>query len=509
MELMTAKEKLNTKRELLNKNFEQPIEMNIILPEYYPEIEKILSCKAESFIASKSIEGNALLLNGTVNAVLIYQDEDGNLNSFSSAVPFTKKIELNLAELSFTVLAKPVVAYFNYKATSPKKVDIRGAINIMIEISANDRLEIINQIDDTVMEAELSCMCGKRFFGSAEQNVFIEEEIVVENDRQAVKCILKTLKECRVESCKVISNKVIVKGALNSRIVYCNTNNEVEELYAEIPFNQIMDFDGINDACACIADIQLCSFDIATKTNYEGEIRTLILTATACLNVEAYAGNEVRYVSDAYSTKFETVLSKKDIDMQELIEQTEEKFACKKNIEYPEEIRQINNCWGEVLNTTVRIEDAQARISGSILVCILVQDDQRQCKFVERTIDYEWVKALECAEPDTCMVKCEAAVSAMRCNISGEGIEVNVELKTVCRILINKKIQCIAALELQEDKPIKNQDSIGAVLYFAKSGDRVWDIAKEHNTAKDLIMEYNHLENDIIQDNTALLLPIV
>lgn len=509
MEMTVTKEKINTRRELLNKNFEQPIEMNIILPEYYPEIEKILSCKAEAFIASKSMEGNALLINGTSNAILIYQDADGNLNSFTAAAPFTKKIELNLAELSFMITAKPAVAYFNYKATSPKKVDVRGAINITLEIAANDAAEIVDRVKDGAVESEQQCMQGNRFFGSVEQNVFIEEELTVANERQPVKCILKTVKTCRVESCKVISNKVIVKGTLSCRVIYCNTANEIEELQAEIPFNQIMDFDGLDENCTCIADISLCGFDIATKTNYEGEIRTLILTATACICAEAYANSEMHFLSDAYSTRFETNLNKKEIDVQELTYQTEETFACKRTIEYPEEIQQIENCWGEVLNTMVRIEDGQAQISGSILVCALVRDSNRQCKIIERTIDYEWAKALEVENAENCSVKCEAMVSAMRCNLGGDGIEVHVELKMLCRVFTEKRVECIEALELCEDKPIKNTESIGAVLYFAKCGDHVWDIAKEHHTAKDLIMEYNHLEEDVIRENTALLLPIV
>lgn len=509
MEMTVTKEKLTTKRELMNKNFEQPIEMNMILPEYYPDIEKILSCKAEASIASKSMEGNALLLNGTSTAVLIYEDADGNLNSFMVTAPFTKKIELNLAELSFLIAAKPAIAYFNYKATSPKKVDVRGAINITLEISANDAAEIVDRVEDGDIESEQQCMQGNRFFGSAEQNVFIEEELTIANDKQPVKCILKTVKNCRVESCKVISNKVIVKGALDCRLIYCNTGNEIEELTAEIPFNQIMDFDGLDENCSCIADISLCGFDVATKTNYEGEIRTLIITATACLCVEAYASSEMRYLSDVYSTKFETNVSRKEVELLELAYQTEETFACKRSIDYPEEVMHIENCWGEILNTMVRTEDGQAQISGSILVCALVRDSNRQCKVIERTIDYEWAKALEAANPEQCTVKCEAAVSAMRCSPGSEGIEVQVELKMQCRVFTATRVQCIEAVELCADKPIKNTESIGAVLYFAKGGDRVWDIAKEHHTAKDLIMEYNQLDDDMIRENMALLLPIV
>lgn len=507
MEMNISKEILNTKRELLNKNYEQPMEISMVLPEYYPEIEKILSCKAEPYIASKSIEGNSLVLNGTVNVTLIYDDAEGNMNAYHASMPYTKKIELNLAEMSFSTAADAIIAYLNYKATSPKKVDVRGALNIHVEISAIERCEVIQNIANETVEAQEAVAQGNRFFGSAEQNVFIEEELAVENDKAPVKCILKVIKNCRVDACKVISNKAIVKGMIECSIVYCSVNNQIERLKIEIPFNQVIDFDGLNDNCNCIGDAQICSFDVATKTNYDGEIRTLVITATICLKLEAYENSEIHYLSDAYATRFETKIDRKEISISKLAGVNEEKFVCKKKIELPEEIMQIEACWGEATNITVRQEDKEAVIGGNVLICVILRDMNNQCKFVERMIDFEWTKAMEDSEKHQ-MLQCDVKLTDMACNISGEGIEIQAELKTKCNVLKKQVLQCIESMEIMEDKPIKNIESIGAVLYFAKTGDDLWDIAKEHNTSKELIKEYNELDSDIINENMALLLPI-
>ncbi len=508
MELNVINTTLGTKRELLSKNYEQPIEMNMILPEYYPEIEKILSCKGEAYISSKAVEGNSLVLNGTVNVTLIYNDSEEKMNAYHASVPFNKKIELSLSEMSFVASAKAMISYFNYKATSPKKVDVRGALNIPVEIWVNDNYKVIEKIEDNLMETKQDVVKSNRFFGNTEQNVFIEEELAIENDRAAVKCILKVVKDCRVESCKIINNKVIVKGILDCKIIYCSTENQIEQISVEIPFNQIMDFDGLDESCSCFADTRLCSFDIETKTNYEGEVRTLIFTATACIALEAYRNNETSYLSDAYATKYETELETQEIALLSLMDEHEERFVCKKDIEYPEQIIRIENCWGEVLNSNLQIESGKMFVSGNILVCAVICDANEQYRFLERTIDYEWEKA--CDDPENnLLLKCKVKLPALTCNISADGIEIIAELKMVCRAFKEEGIKCINKVNLLEDKPIKNPDSIGAVLYFAKSGDRIWDIAKEHNTAKELIKEYNNVDSDIIKEDTALLLPLV
>ncbi|MBQ7288258.1 MAG: DUF3794 domain-containing protein [Clostridia bacterium] len=509
MEIAVMKEKVNTKRALMEKNFEQPMEMSINLPEYYPDIEKILSCKAETFVVSKAVEGNTLILNGTNSALLIYRDAEGQINSFTTAVPFTKKIELNLTEQSYMISAKPAIAYFNYKASSPKKVNVRGAINILLEIFAKDTIEILADAEEPTLETMHETMQGMRFFGNTEQNVFIEEEQVIENTKPPIKCILKVVKDCKVDSCKVISNKVIVKGLLSCRVIYCTTEEEIEELQVEIPFNQILDFDGLNDTCVCVADVELCSFDITPKTNYEGETRTLVLTATACVKVEAYLGSEIKYISDAYSTKYEMKMNKKEMAFREFLEEMEERFVCKKEIDYPDEIMDIENCWGEIMNLSVKTEGTEAQISGNLLICALVRDGNKQCKIIERTIDFNWAKALNREDAMEYKICANAYVSNIRCNLSNNGVEVHVELKITCRIFRDRSIECLDILELCEDNPIKNTDSIGAVLYFAKNGDRVWNIAKEHHTAKALVMECNALEEDVIHEDMALMLPIL
>ncbi|MBQ2315910.1 MAG: DUF3794 domain-containing protein, partial [Clostridia bacterium] len=61
---------------------EQPIDVDFTLPDYCPDIQKILKCRAVSRISSKGINGGTVTVDGSVTVTVIYCDGSGALNSY-------------------------------------------------------------------------------------------------------------------------------------------------------------------------------------------------------------------------------------------------------------------------------------------------------------------------------------------------------------------------------------------------------------------------------------------
>ena len=46
-----------------------------------------------------------------------------------------------------------------------------------------------------------------------------------------------------------------------------------------------------------------------------------------------------------------------------------------------------------------------------------------------------------------------------------------------------------------------------AIVYYGKKGERIFEIAKNHNVSPQIIMDENVLENDLLTEDTMLVIP--
>ena len=58
-----------------------------------------------------------------------------------------------------------------------------------------------------------------------------------------------------------------------------------------------------------------------------------------------------------------------------------------------------------------------------------------------------------------------------------------------------------------EDAAVKSDRPSSIVLYFADSGEAVWDIAEKYNTTVDAVMTENRLTEAHIKEKCRLLIP--
>ena len=68
---------------------------------------------------------------------------------------------------------------------------------------------------------------------------------------------------------KIISGKAVVKGRVQARVLYrTQPGYRLDTLRQEIPFNQIVDLDGVGEDCVCFAAVEQ-SADLKIKYQEE------------------------------------------------------------------------------------------------------------------------------------------------------------------------------------------------------------------------------------------------
>ena len=133
MEEMNRENTISTEAVVYEGQAEQGIELDYVLPDYYPEIFKVLKCSLSPAIVSKTISGdNRLLLDGVVYIRVMYLAENSEeLHCVEQRTTWSKAVELGKkpieGEPAIRVTAKS--DYCNCRAVSPRRIDVRGAIS--------------------------------------------------------------------------------------------------------------------------------------------------------------------------------------------------------------------------------------------------------------------------------------------------------------------------------------------------------------------------------------------
>ena len=152
MEHKNLKTSIYSLDKVFNDCAEQPIDIDFTLPDYCPDISKILKCKAVPRISSKSVSGNCVSVEGCATVTVIYCGDDNNISSYEYLYPFSKKFDVDGDTVGTIIDAKTKCEYINCRAVSGRKIDIHGAVSVNISVFKRNFSEVISDYDDCNIE---------------------------------------------------------------------------------------------------------------------------------------------------------------------------------------------------------------------------------------------------------------------------------------------------------------------------------------------------------------------
>ena len=148
MEQNCIKTNIYYNEKLSENSAEVPIDIEFSLPDYCPDISKILKCRAVSRISSKNINGNNVVIDGTITINLLYSNEESYIFSYEYQYPFNKSFNYDGEINECNICCKSKCEYVNCRAISGRKLEIHGAASLQCNIIKKNKTEVISDIDN-------------------------------------------------------------------------------------------------------------------------------------------------------------------------------------------------------------------------------------------------------------------------------------------------------------------------------------------------------------------------
>ena len=493
---------------VFKESAEVPIDIEFNLPDYCPEVSRILKCRAVPRVSSKAAAGHGITVDGSVTVTVIYADREENINSYEYQYPFSKSFEtgVDVADGCVTVTAK--CEYVNCRAVTERKIDIHGATGIGVTLTQKQNKEIVSDIEDENVKVRRRSVTATVPVAEAEKYVILEEEIEVGGSQPDIKCLIRYDAAATVDECKLLADKAIVKGSMAVNLLYRGEEGEPQSLFCAIPFSQLMEIEGANEEQLCEATADVAYLEIKPKFASSAAARAFSLDGKLAISVKTFKDEDIGLITDAYSLKYAAQITSEDICVRRLVCGINDTFTAKGDFEISgASISKICDIWCDIREKNARFEGDCLIVYGTANAGIIAADSGGAPQFFEKPLDFEYTFKLPagCESPTAVP---NVSLKEINYTLSGESsMEMRAQMAVTAAVYDCRKLSLLSGVTVDESKPQSNADRAAMTVYFAEPGECLWDISKRYSADAEKVMSLNKITEDRITKRQMILLP--
>lgn len=475
------------------------------LPDYTPEVRKILAVKAQALPESKYVSdtqnGATVEFGGTVTYCIIYTDDEGKLVS----TPLSSNYEARspISQNTTNVFIDTEVDSVSCRVNAPRKLTLKSRLKSRIMTTSENEIEenitpkssadefFIERMSETVKTVSIKT--------SSMQNIHIADKF----DMGEIKEIRPIMCDASViiSESKAQPSYVSVKGEVNVKCV-CDTPDGIVTLSKTMPLSEEIETDGaeVGDNARCVA--RCVSLSISNEQN--DEANQLFFDVSLEIECEVMKNEENILTKDCYCTKYESEPTYKDIELYSVLKNANASFTLSESIKRKtKDVYEIIDTIANPLYEKTEIKGGKALILGKLAVNVIgktAPNENDESEFLSE--DYEIPFKYECdiaksnSEPIT---RATFGIGNINARYDTDKFYCTAELFPSVSILGKDKTTILDTSVLKKDKEFKNNASCVRV-YFPKDGDILWEVAKKYHTTSKKIMEENSLPTASLKD---------
>ncbi|MEG2501045.1 MAG: DUF3794 domain-containing protein [Oscillospiraceae bacterium] len=501
MDLKVYKDLVTAAETVCETTAELPIETEILIPDYLPQVFKIVKCFVRLVILQKQMSASRMTADGYLRCIVYYQSEsDQSLCQIEQKIPFTKQVELRDGDYhNWCAYVTGETEYLNCRAVNQRRIDIRGAYALSIKVSAGVEQEILTSISEMGTEQKLASISGARTVAIGEKLVTIEDSIAF--DIQPL-MILDITCQSVVNEVKLISGKAVIKGDIKAEISYrTEPGYTVQKAVKVISFNEVLDMDGVNEECQSFVFVEPTGCTVLGGADAQAGT----ISVTAIISARAYQQNEYLAVCDAFSTVYETETKEKVIALENIVDNFIVQVQCIAEGDLPDENAQIIDVKASALPVEIIEADGELNVRGRAIAHIICINALGEIDCYDKTAEYVLPKHYigSLCNTNSTFIPSVQSVTARK---AGAEMQANIVLSVQGLITTRVKATVIEHVEMLNERQAANSN-IALRIYYAQAGEDIFDISKRYHVSPTVVSAINNTEQGVLQNKQQLLIP--
>lgn len=481
----------------VRKNDFRDITAEYTLPDYLPDINRLLRVSANAERAEKYCSGNEIEYDGKIICSIVYATGDGEIRCAVFDSDYAGSV--SAGELDFSAATVEThTENVSCRLSGPRKLTLKCKLCASVSIYPVRSCEPAltgkgaQGYEEHLQQRKKRIEFSKESFAE-EKNTPVSEDIETEPGMPPIERIVFVNLTPGALETRAQGGKISYSGALTAEVLY--ESGAEERRYVsfsrEVPVSGTVEADEAREDSFILCDIEAVNVSFRPQTNELGETKTVELDFDYSVYFRIFNKESAEITTDAYSTLCET-----------------ENEASSFKYTVPECFKTFNFSFGESEEcgeenlenvifasaeaSLLSAEKAGSRtsVSGSVTFYAIIEGAGGT--FTSKTVTFPFKAETDTGKHAELFSHISAAyASGVNVRAVGGKLYCDCEITVCLAIFAEKEAEALTAVTVHADRPVKQACGFNIVLYYPTRGESLWSVAKKYSTTEEKLSSAN------------------
>jgi hypothetical protein len=462
--------------------------MEIIVPDTMPDAAAVIDSDGLVLLKSKEAAGGRIIITGVSEVCVIYRPEDGSgLRKMNIQLPFNVSGDCPEMTNMGRICASCRLVSVEARIINSRKILVKTDVCVTVTAYVQQLLSYCSGITPykggglQLLEKKMSL---NTVADVTEKTFSIREDFTLPSSKPPMGTVLKSRLRLTLEEAGNLGSKLIIKGSACIMLVYVSSSDgDINCAEFKTPYSAIMELDW-DDANMSFNTLVMPTGYSLTENSSGGISLEIGVVAQAAV----WRRTELTYITDAYSTEFETELKTEAANIELLSEKSQQNDTLKLMCETPKPIKTIIDAsagFGRLYTENNNVKMAV----NSKLLCIA--EDGTVFTAGARS---EAVKEID--QKAFSAIKTSAELGELFASPTANGAEIRIPVTYILSSYTNTVMNLAFSALVDEESPRAKADAPSVIVFRAAPSDSLWEVAKRYGTTRDYIKKANGMEEE-------------
>lgn len=507
MDAEISKKNLSTSYPSSSFSAEVLSEGDAIVPDSKPDIGKILLCEAHCYPDKTELQKGRVIITGTAVFTVIYSPEnEGGVKSLTAKFPFNHIAEADgiLPDDKFECKLKAV--HSECSLINSRKLSLKSIILLSFTSYSTLALPLCSDIKADNIELKKETVCSSCVTASAVSSFAVSDSLEIPDSKPNPEELLLCRSFVSDSTVKTVPGKAVLKGNLSVFHLYRSHDGSIDYMEHEIPFTEIADIPGLTDGAECDVSLTVGEYSSFLDDSEASSGRSCSFSCNISMSLLSFVTEAETVVTDAYIPDVKTELSFTSLKKSEITDRKKESLTVKSVAELPIDLPPMEKLCpvhSYISSESISQNDGKITVSGTVVSVIEYISENSVFSF---NSDSDFSTVFDCPSGDF-FTSCDIKACHTDYNFINQA---KAELRCILEInlTVRENTSLLRSIDSIDISSASESVRPSMVIYFVKSGDTLWDIAKRYNTTVQKILYANSMSaEEIVNSGMRLLIP--
>ena len=500
--------------DILIKTFEDTshneISAEYNLPDYLPDINRLLKVDAKIREVSHFLSGDTLDYDGKLICTLLYATSDGNLRNAEFERDFSGNTAVSGTsgdcDIRFDVKIEAVSCRLQNPRKLTAKIKLKTENAVFCRIStAPNIIGKLNAEEERALQSRSHSAFAISFAHAEEQATPISEDLELDASLPSIDEIISVEMEPYLTDLRNTDGKTAYKGEIATEILYRAVEEDATSsapkfvsFSAKIPISgEIATEDG-KDASVIKGMVTIGTLEFRPAQNAFGENRTTELDFDYSVYLDYLCNKEAEITTDMYSTEYESTIEEEPLCYETALLSKSFNFSADGSTSRDDtDFDQIVMTTASADIQTIEKQGNKLLFTGIANICTILTNGEG----IYLSRNFQIPLRAETDAPRSAYpyrITADTLVLTAVSRLDEGNIKSNLEILVTYTALEQHSEPRIRQITVYKDRPARSEKSPSLTLCYPSADETLWDVAKKYSTTIPELMSANGLSAENI-----------